>query len=70
MAFTPDQLQQLVEAYAERMIENMDTKTMEQFVFDTIVENLGIQSEDDIIEAVRDYYDTEEFFDLVQSVTD
>ena len=70
MAFTPDQLQQLVEAYAERMVENMDTKTMEQFVFDTIVENLGIQSEDDIIEAVRDYYDTEEFFDLVQSVTD
>ena len=70
MAFTSDQLQQLVEAYAERMIENMDTKTMEQFVFDTIVENLGIQSEDDIIEAVRDYYDTEEFFDLIQSVTD
>ena len=70
MAFTPDQLQQLVEAYAERMIENMDIKTMEQFVFDTIVENLGIQSEDDIIEAVRDYYDTEEFFDLIQSVTD
>lgn len=70
MAFTPDQLQQLVEAYAERMVENMDTKTMEQFVFDTIVENLSIQSEDDIIEAVRDYYDTEEFFDLVQSITD
>lgn len=68
MDFTSDQLSQLVEAYAERMVNNMDIKTMEQFVYDTIVENLGIQSPDDIMEALSDHYSQDELDELIEVV--
>lgn len=68
MTLSSDQLQQIVEAYADRMVDNMDTKTMEQFVFDTIMENLSIQSEEDILHHVSDYYDDEELSELIKEV--
>lgn len=68
MTLSSDQLQQIVEAYAERMVDNMDTKTMEQFVFDTIMENLSIQSEEDILHHVSYYYDDEELSELIKEV--
>lgn len=45
---------QLIEAYAERIMDGMDMKTMEQFVFDTLVENLQNYSEEELIEEIRD----------------
>ena len=32
--------EQLIESYADSIIQGMDYKTMEQFVYDTITENL------------------------------
>lgn len=68
MTLSSHQLQQIAEAYAERMVDNMDIKTMEQFVFDTIMENLSIQSEEDILHHVSDYYDDEELSELIKEV--
>ena len=67
--FTSDQIQQFVENYAERMVDDMDTKCLMQFVYDTIVENLSIQSPDDILEQISCCYDDETIEELLESVT-
>jgi len=45
----------LVERYAEQIMDGMDMKTMEQFVFDTLVENLTNYTEDELIAEIREY---------------
>ena len=49
-------LSTLVERYAEQLMDSMDMKTMEQFVFDTLVENLTNYTEDELITEISDYY--------------
>jgi tRNA U54 and U55 pseudouridine synthase Pus10 len=64
MSLTNNQIQYIVEAYAERMVDNMDTKTMEQFVFDTIVEHMIMDNDEEIISQLSDYYDDAELAEL------
>jgi hypothetical protein len=45
----------LVERYAEQIMDGMDMKTMECFVFDTLVENLSKYNEDELIAEIREY---------------
>jgi len=45
----------LVERYAEQIMDGMDMKTMECFVFDTLVENLNKYSESELIAEIREY---------------
>lgn len=66
---TSDQIQQFVENYAERMVDDMDTKCLMQFVYDTLVENLSIQSPDDILEQISCCYGDETIEELLESVT-
>ena len=49
-------LSTLVERYAEQLMDGMDMKTMEQFVFDTLVENLTNYTEDELITEIGDHY--------------
>ena len=46
----------LVERYAEQLMDSMDMKTMEQFVFDTLVENLTDYTEEELITEISDHY--------------
>lgn len=66
---TTDQIRQFVENYAERIVDDMDTKTLMQFAYDAIVENLEIQSPDDILEQISCVYDDETVQELLESVT-
>jgi hypothetical protein len=50
-----DNFSELVEKYAEQIMDSMDMKTMEQFVFDTLVENLNNYSESELINEIRDF---------------
>jgi len=50
---------ELVEKYAEFIMDGMDYKTMEQFVFDTLVENLNNYSEAELINEIRDVFGDE-----------
>lgn len=68
-ALSNDQLRQFIENYAEKMVDDMDTKCLMQFVYDTIVENLSIQSPDDILEQISCCYDDETIEELLESVT-
>jgi len=54
-----DNFSELVEKYAEQIMDSMDTKSMEQFVFDTLVENLNNYSESELINEIRDVYGDE-----------
>lgn len=69
MALTTGQLNQLVETYAERCVNDMDTKCLEQFVYDTIVENLSHMGEEDVMDQLYGVYDDEVIQEMVESVT-
>ena len=47
---------QLVEDYVQQMIDGMDYKTMERFVYDTMVENLTDYTDEELLTEVTDYY--------------
>ena len=46
----------LQEAYIQNLIDGMDYKTMERFVYDTLNENLTNYSDEELITEVSDYY--------------
>jgi hypothetical protein len=69
MTLTTAQLDQLVENYAERIVDDMDTKCLMQFVYDTIVENLAGKSEEDVLEEISWSYDEDVIQELVEGVT-
>jgi len=64
-----EQIREFVDAYAERIIDDMDVKCLMQFVFDTITENLIIQGPNEILEEVFCVYDEEVVEELIDSVS-
>ena len=69
-ALSPEQMQQFVENYAVRMVDSMDTDRLAQIVYDAIVENLSIQTPEDILDEITSVYDDETVAELIESVTD
>ena len=65
-----DNFSELVEKYAEQIMDSMDMKTMEQFVFDTLVENLNNYSESELINEIRDVYGDEVLEDFGVKITE
>lgn len=47
--------EQLIADYAQQIMDGMDMKTMECFVYDTLVENLSAYSDEQLIEEVTEY---------------
>ena len=47
---------QLQEAYIESIIDGMDNKSMYQFVYDSLNNNLDDYTVDELITEVEDYY--------------
>jgi len=54
-----DNFSELVEKYAEMVMDSMSMKTMEQFVFDTLVESYNNYSESELINEIRECYGDE-----------
>jgi len=67
-SLSSQQISDFVDAYAERIIDDMDMKCLMQFVYDTITENLSIQSPNDVLEEVFCVYDEETVAELIESV--
>ena len=65
-----DDFSGLVEKYAEQIMDGMDMKTMEQFVFDTLVENLNNYSESELINEIRDVFGDEVLEDFGVKITE
>lgn len=47
---------ELQETYIQQLIEGMDYKTMECFVYDTLKENLSSYTDEELISEVQEYY--------------
>ena len=65
-----DDFSGLVEKYAEFVMDSMDMKTMEQFVFDTLVSDYNNLSEENLIEEIRFAHGDEWFEDHDVELTD
>ena len=68
VSFTPDQKRQLIEQYAELLVDNMDTKTLAQSVYDDLVFTYGEFTSRELKENIDDY-DPELFDELLDNVT-
>ena len=60
-----DEFSTIVERYAEQIMDSMDMKTMEQFVFDTLVENLNSYTPEELETEVLESYGEEFIEDLL-----
>tara|TARA_R100001463_G_scaffold87011_1_gene141736 strand:- start:354 stop:557 length:204 start_codon:yes stop_codon:yes gene_type:complete len=65
---TNEQLDQLKKDYALLMIDSMDYKSMGQFVFDTIYENLEMAREDELKEDIKDLCGDDVLTDLLNNL--
>ena len=54
-----DNFSELCEKYAEHVMDSMDMKTMEQFVFDTLYECYSAYDEEQLISEIRELYGDE-----------
>ena len=69
MTLTDNQLDQLIDNYAERIVDDMDVKCLMQFVYDTIVENLRGKDEEEVLGEIAYVYDEDVIKELMESVT-
>ena len=60
-----DKFSTIVERYAEQIMDSMDMKTMEQFVFDTLVENLNNYTPEELETEISESYGLEIIEDLI-----
>jgi len=68
MTLTSQQLNQLVELYANSIVEDMDVKCLEQFVYDTICENMHHMGEEDVLNEIANVYDEDVIQELIAEV--
>jgi hypothetical protein len=47
---------ELIDAYAQQILDSMDMKTLEQFAYDCLVNNLTDYTEDELITEVSECY--------------
>ena len=47
--------EKLIEDYAQQIMDSMDMKTMECFVYDTLVSNLNEYNDEELITEVKEY---------------
>ncbi len=68
MSLTFAQFDQLKKDYATLMMDSMDLKSMEQFVFDTIYDNLEMAKEDELKWDIKDQYGECTLTDLLNNL--
>ena len=68
VSFTPAQKKELIEQYAELLVDNMDTKTLAQYVYEDLVYTYEQSSSQELKEQIDDY-DPELFDELLDNVT-
>jgi hypothetical protein len=69
LMLTSAQLDQLIDNYAERIVDEMDVKCLMQFVYDSIAENLRGKDEEEVLGEIAYVYDEDVIEELIESVT-
>ena len=68
MTLTTTQLNQLVENYAEKVVDDMDIKCLIQMAYDTIVDNMSHMNEEDVLNEISNVYDEDLIEELIAEV--
>jgi len=68
MTLNSSQLDQLVENYAEFIVDSMDMDTLVQFAFDSLVAEYTKYNEKELIAEIRELHDEEVAANLIESV--
>jgi hypothetical protein len=68
MTLTPAQLDEIIEVYCNRVVDEMDTKSMEQMLYDLLLESFSQTNENDMEELICSIYGEEYYQELVDSV--
>ena len=68
MSLTNAQFDKLKREYATLMTDSMDISTMEQFVFDTIYDNLEMARENELKEDIKDLCGDDVLTDLLNNL--
>jgi len=66
---TNSQKDELIEQYVEIVVDNMDTKTLAQFVTDILKEEYNDYSDDELKDQIECTHDEELYKELVDNVT-
>jgi hypothetical protein len=69
MTLTPAQLDEIIEKYCDRVVDEMDIKSMEQMLYDMLVDSFQQSCEHDMKELISAIYDEGYWKELVESVT-
>lgn len=69
MTLTTEQLNDLIEKYCDRVVDEMDTKSMEQMLYDMLVDSFQQSSEHEMEDLITAIYDEKYWQELVESVT-
>ena len=67
MKLTNNELNELKYHYVDRMVDNMSTKDLVQYVFDDMSQYVDNQSDAEFLEDCRNYWD-DSFDDVVEEV--
>jgi phosphoribosylformimino-5-aminoimidazole carboxamide ribonucleotide (ProFAR) isomerase len=69
MNLTTEQLDEIIEKYCDRVVDEMDTKSMEQMLYDLLVDSFQSASQHDMEDLITSIYDEEYWQELVEDVT-
>ena len=69
MTLTPQQLDEIIEKYCDRVVDEMDTKSMEQMLYDLLVDSFQSANQHDMEDLICSIYDEDYWQELVESVT-
>ena len=64
-----DQFGELIQQFVEIQVDNMDTKTMAEWITDELIFQYGKLTNDELKERVESLYDEELYDELVDNVT-
>jgi len=69
MTLSDAQLAELIDNYAEFIIDGMDMDTLVTFAFDSLVAEFNKYSESELLSEIEELYDEDTLNDLLESVT-
>ena len=69
MTLTSIQLDEIINKYCERIVDEMDTNTMAHVLYDMLVDSFQCHNEHDMEEQICAIYNEDYWQELVESVT-
>ena len=69
MALSPEQFNDLIETYADKVVDNMSTKEMERLLYDLLVDSYSSRSENEMEELICATHGAEYYQELVEDAS-